>query len=73
MEVVFEELDKKKTKDFFIIETGYRRPDHGHLTFGDDGAKTYIWDDFVNYYDGDVASVDINRVNVDYANAEHVG
>ena len=31
--------------------------------------STYIWDDFVNYYDGDVASVDINQVNVDYVNA----
>tara|TARA_Y100000592_G_scaffold44229_2_gene70161 strand:- start:26772 stop:27413 length:642 start_codon:yes stop_codon:yes gene_type:complete len=69
LEIVFEELDKKKTKDFFIVETGCMRPDHGHLTFGDDGASTYIWDDFVNYYEGDVASVDINQVNVDYANA----
>ena len=68
LEIVFEELDKKKTKDFFIVETGYMRPDHGHLTFGDDGGF-YIWDDFVNYYDGDVISVDINQVNVDYANA----
>ena len=35
------------------------RSDHGNLAFGDDGASTYIFDDFINYYDGQVISVDI--------------
>ena len=30
------------------------------------GYKTYIFDDFVNFYDGQVYSVDIKKENVDY-------
>ena len=66
--LIFELLDQKVEKDFLIVETGCMRRDHGHLTFGDDGASTYIFDDFINYYDGEVHSVDICKENVDYAN-----
>jgi len=67
LKIVFELLDKKKTKDFFIVETGCMRSDHGQLAFGDDGSSTYILDDFINFYDGEVVSVDINSDNVKHA------
>ena len=66
--IIFELLDKKVEKDFLIVETGCMRRDHGNLAFGDDGASTYIFDDFINFYDGEVHSVDICKENVDYAN-----
>jgi hypothetical protein len=40
------------------------RKDHGILSFGDDGASTFIFDLFVNSYNGCVLSVDINKKNV---------
>jgi hypothetical protein len=67
LEIVFELLDQKKDKNFFIVETGCMRADHGQLALGDDGASTYIFDDFINYYDGEVVSVDINPNNVAHA------
>ena len=66
--LIFELLDEKVEKDFLIVETGCMRRDHGNLAFGDDGASTYIFDDFINFYDGEVHSVDICKDNVDYAN-----
>ena len=66
--LIFELLDQKVEKDFLIVETGCMRRDHGNLAFGDDGASTYIFDDFINYYDGEVLSVDICKENVEYAN-----
>ena len=66
--LIFELLDQKVEKDFLIVETGCMRRDHGNLAFGDDGASTYIFDDFINFYDGEVHSVDICKDNVDYAN-----
>ena len=67
--IVFEELDKMNKTDYTIVETGCMRQDHGDLAFGDDGASTYIFDDFINYYDGQVISVDLCQANVDYANS----
>lgn len=63
---IFELLEEKKDKIFYIVETGTTRNDHGHLAFGDDGASTYIFDKFINHYDGEVHSVDINQLNVNY-------
>ena len=68
--IVFEELDKMNKTDYTIVETGCMRADHGDMAFGDDGASTYIFDDFINYYDGQVISVDICQANVDHANAK---
>jgi hypothetical protein len=64
LSIVFELLDEKEDKNFLIVETGCMRADHGQLALGDDGASTYIFDDFINYYDGEVLSVDINQDNV---------
>ena len=68
LSLVFELLDEKKVKDFFIVETGCMRErpwsvEHWVMM----GASTYIFDDFINYYDGEVASVDINPDNVLHA------
>jgi hypothetical protein len=65
--IIFELLEKKKDKNFLIVETGCMRADHGQLAFGDDGASTFIFDDFINFYDGEVLSVDINQNNVNHA------
>jgi len=69
LSIVFELLDQKEDKNFLIVETGCMRADHGQLALGDDGASTYIFDDFINYYDGEVLSVDINQDNVNHATA----
>lgn len=66
-QLIFELLEKKKDKNFLIVETGCMRSDHGQLAFGDDGASTFIFDDFINFYDGEVLSVDINQNNVNHA------
>lgn len=64
---IFSILEKKQNKKFKLIETGTMRADHGELCFGDDGASTYIFDQFINFYDGELLSVDINPVNVEHA------
>ena len=66
---VFEILENSNKSFFNIIETGTTRRDHGHLSFGDDGASTYIFDQFINFYNGELLSVDINKDNVNYANS----
>lgn len=67
LQIIFELLDQKKDKKFLIVETGCMRADHGQLALGDDGASTFIFDDFINHYDGEVLSVDINEDNVKHA------
>ena len=66
-ELIFELLDQKEDKNFLIVETGCMRADHGQLAYGDDGASTFIFDDFINFYDGEVYSVDIKPENVAHA------
>ena len=56
-EIIFNLLDEKKDKtNYLIVETGCMRGDHkpanSPYALGDDGASTYIFDDFINYYDG---------------------
>ena len=73
IEIIFNLLDKKENKsNYLIVETGCMRGDHTPVSspyaLGDDGASTYIFDDFINFYDGEVLSVDIKQDNVDYAN-----
>ena len=65
--LIFELLDEKVEKDFLIVETGCMRRDHGNLAFGDDGASTYIFDDFL-YLD----SYDIIRENPHPSQLHHV-
>lgn len=65
--VVFEELDRMNKDQYTILETGCMRGDHGEWCFGDDGCATYIFDRFINHYNGTVYSVDIEKRNVEYA------
>lgn len=66
---VFELLEEKiklNDKPINIVETGCARKDHGELSFGDDGASSYLFDQFLKYNLGMLTSVDINQNNVDY-------
>lgn len=72
---VFELLEEKDEKFVNIVETGCMRRDHGEMCFGDDGASTFLWNEFLNHkkkehkhFFCDFTSVDINQDNVDYAN-----
>ncbi len=65
--LIFKELEKIKENNFIIVETGCMRSDHGDLCFGDDGASTFIFDEFINNSSGELYSVDINENNTKYA------
>jgi hypothetical protein len=65
--IAFEELDRMDKENYKILETGCMRGDHGEWCFGDDGCATHIFDRFVNYYNGEFYSVDIDPNNVDYS------
>ena len=67
---VFTRLEQKKDKNFTIVETGCMRRDHGEMCFGDDGCSTYLFDQFVNHYNGIVYSVDISEANCNYARSK---
>lgn len=72
---VFELLEVDKHRSINIVETGCMRRDHGEMCFGDDGASTFLLNEFLNYQKSlnphasyHFSSVDINQSNVDYAN-----
>jgi hypothetical protein len=63
----------KTAENPIILETGSARvPDPRWGTvennFKDDGMSTLIWDAFINEYDGEVHSVDIDPLNIEFAN-----
>jgi len=65
---VFELLcSNSSNKDYFLVETGCMRADHGTIAFGDDGASTFIFDKFIQTVKGKFYSVDISQNNVDHA------
>lgn len=58
--IIFSELEKMN-KDFYrIIETGTTRKDPTHRLAWKDGMGTLMFENFVNYYDGTVDTVDID-------------
>jgi hypothetical protein len=61
---IFEELEKKNKEFYLIVETGCVRTTNG---YGGDGMSTVLFDEFVNFHDGMVVSVDINRKNCELA------
>lgn len=65
---IFEELEARCQDFYTIIETGCMRADHGSLAFGDDGCSTYLFDEYVNFRQGEALSIDINKENCDHAN-----
>ena len=64
---IFEFLESKNKEFYTIIETGCMRAAFGDLCFGDDGCSTYLFDKFINHYDGEVLSVDISEDNCEHA------
>ncbi len=64
---IFEFLESKNKEFYTIIETGCMRASFGKLCFGDDGCSTYLFDKFINYYDGQVLSVDISEDSCGHA------
>lgn len=77
---IFEILDRYDKRDYFILETGTMRPDHGNLAFGDDGCSTVILDRFMDVMGtphgddwhqrtGSFVSIDISEINCKHAEA----
>lgn len=62
---IFKELEKKENKIFNIVETGSMRPG---FTMDGDGQSTKLFDNFVNYYDGQVITVDLDKNTSNFAN-----
>ena len=58
----FKELEKLDLKYYTIVETGTSRG--GVSDIAGNGASTYMFDEFVNFYDGQVFSFDINHNSV---------
>lgn len=60
-EIIFKELEKLD-KDFFtIVETGTTRKSPEHRLAWKDGLSTILFENFVNYYNGEVYSIDIDN------------
>jgi hypothetical protein len=55
---IFELLEEKNKDYYLIIETGCSRIKDNYIG---DGMSTVLFDDFVNFYDGKVISVDISE------------
>jgi hypothetical protein len=54
---IFVWLESRKKKYYWIVETGCARITGNYLG---DGQSTLLWDEFVNFYDGHVDSIDLS-------------
>jgi hypothetical protein len=61
---IFEVLESKKKEHYLIVETGCARLQDN---FSGDGMSTVLFDEFVNYHDGLVVSIDINASHCNFA------
>jgi hypothetical protein len=61
---LFELLEEKNKDYYLILETGCSRAKNA---YSGDGMSTVLFDEFVNFYDGQVISVDISEVNCNLA------
>lgn len=64
---IFTQLEQKEEKKYCIIETGAVRD--GINDLDSNGSSTYLFDEFVNYYDGIVISFDLNQQTVNMVNS----
>lgn len=64
---LFKKLETKPNKFFCIVETGAARG--GPNDLAGNGSSTYLFDEFVKFYDGIVFSFDVNPLTVQYVNA----
>jgi inositol phosphorylceramide mannosyltransferase catalytic subunit len=56
----FQNLESLNLKFYVIVETGTSRG--GKNSLGDNGSSTYLFDEFVNFYDGIVYSFDNDKI-----------
>lgn len=66
-EVIFNELEKTGFEQFAILETGTTRPG---FSMEGDGSSTILFDEFVNFYNGFVHSIDINQEHCDFSRTQ---
>jgi hypothetical protein len=64
---IFTHLEKKESKQFCIIETGASRG--GPNDLNGNGSSTFLFDKFINFYDGKVISFELNKSTVDMVNS----
>lgn len=64
---IFKQLENKKEKKYCIIETGAARG--GPNDMEGNGSSTYLFDKFVNFYDGVVISFELNKNTVKLVNS----
>ncbi len=60
----FEYLEKLNKEKYFILETGMARQENN---YSGDGQSTILFDEYINYKDGVLYSVDIDQHAVDYS------
>jgi len=61
---LFELLEKKSKDCYLIVETGCSRTKNN---YSGDGMSTVLFDEFVNFNNGQVISVDINETSCNFA------
>jgi len=61
---IFEYLERLDKKKYFIVETGMARQENN---YGGDGLSTILFDEYLNYRDGKIISVDISPQVVSFA------
>ena len=64
---IFTLLEKKQEKNYCIIETGASRG--GENDLAGNGSSTYLFDKFINFYNGIVISFELNKATVKLVNS----
>ena len=64
---LYSKVRNKPNKFFCTVETGAARG--GPNDLAGNGSSTYLFDEFVKFYDGIVFSFDVNPLTVQYVNA----
>ncbi len=64
---IFNLLEQKKEKNYCIIETGASRG--GANDMEGNGSSTYLFDKFINFYDGILISFELNKRTVELVNS----
>jgi len=60
-ETIFKELEKTQKEFFTIVETGTTRKPPSHRLAWKDGLSTILFENFVEYYNGRIYSIDIDK------------
>ena len=65
---IFKQLEQKEEKNYCIIETGAARG--GKNDMEGNGSSSYLFDKFINFYDGILISFELNKRIVELVNSE---